>query len=912
MAVFAATQYWSFDLSSDYLFNSSSIEVTSGSAQLKALTSPAWYDWHWTKRQDVVIDNTANTSTLTNYQVAVTINSAAGMNADFSDIRFTDSDGVSSLSFWQETYSAASSSFWVKVPSIAGNSSKTIYAYYGNASATSASDGTATFLFFDTTFTSIAGGPAMTNAALSQTTPTYDTSGQAVHPDLVYFDAPWNGYSYWLLMEPYPAGNDDYENPSILVSDDGASWEVPVGLTNPIDPAPTNPAHDSDGELVYDPVSDQLWAYYTEVGGGTSYLKRRTSSDGVTWSDETDIFNVPDYQFVSPSIVKIGSTYMMWSVNSGSTGLSAPTTVEYRTSSDGLTWSSPSTVTISQPGYRTWHVDVSYISSKAEYWMLFVASPTANVANTMLLYAKSTDGLVWTTYPHKVLEKSVSGWDSRQVYRATSLYDSATDMFKVWYSGSTVTEWHIGYTQRDYSDFLSALTAATTTWDVNTGTWVAESGTLKGTLGTVEPSFYDAISAGTDLQNYVLEFKARNSTGANNRVVGVVRNQGVDSNLFFFDTLSKGRLIYRDTTYWAMGANGFFGTQDFTLWHKYSVAVSGASGAVRIKIAFDDISKLDRTYAASSNNSGKISLGGYNGDVYYDDVRVREYADSTPTTSLGAVVDLSFSSDAPSIRPASSLSNRSVGNFSTDETLNGGSIRYQVSQVGGSQWLWYNNGWVETTSGYAEANDANTISVNLGTLPSASGQFAFQAFLSSDGLQEVQLNQVSIEYAPTPGPLIITGGGVSFPAPSPSLTPLPTPTALSGAVSLGLFGLHEGELISFDKDVFIVNEFGYKRLFLNPAIFGFYGHLGGFSAVKHVSEVARDAFQTSALFRNCETGDSKVYALEITGEDDGVLHWLNKSSAAVLAEDPNFFLKVFCINSHEFNWYSIGREYTSP
>src|ERR1043165_3155793 len=34
--------------------------------------------------------------------------------------------------------------------------------------------------------------------------PTYDGSGQAVHPDVVAFDSDWNGAKYWLTMTPYP------------------------------------------------------------------------------------------------------------------------------------------------------------------------------------------------------------------------------------------------------------------------------------------------------------------------------------------------------------------------------------------------------------------------------------------------------------------------------------------------------------------------------------------------------------------------------------------------------------------------------------------------------------------------------------------------------------------------------------
>jgi hypothetical protein len=122
------------------------------------------------------------------------------------------------------------------------------------------------------------------------------------------------------------------------------------------------------------------------------------------------------------------------------------------------------------------------------------------------------------------------------------------------------------------------------------------------------------------------------------------------------------------------------------------------------------------------------------------------------------------------------------------------------------------------------------------------------------------------------------------------------------------YGLAEGNTISAagtnDPDIYIVNAFGYKRLFLNPVIFNFYGHLGGFAKVKSVSSAARDAFPTTALFRNCETNDQKVWAVEVNGEDTAVLHWVNVSGDAAVSQDANFFKKVFCVNNNEAAWYT--------
>jgi len=110
---------------------------------------------------------------------------------------------------------------WVKVPSLPASGNTTLYLYYGNPAAAGTSNGSAAFEFFDG-FEQPFGDAPLANAPTWQNTPTYDGSGQVVNPDVVYFPSGWHGYKYWLAMTPYPNSNDDYENPSILVSNDGA------------------------------------------------------------------------------------------------------------------------------------------------------------------------------------------------------------------------------------------------------------------------------------------------------------------------------------------------------------------------------------------------------------------------------------------------------------------------------------------------------------------------------------------------------------------------------------------------------------------------------------------------------------------------------------------------------------------
>ena len=109
----------------------------------------------WSYYSKVPIDNTGNSNALTDYQVKVSLTSSnfdfTKANSDGSDIRFTDSDQSTLLSYWIENYdsSGQTATIWVKVPSIPASATKDIYLYFGNSSATSASDIDNTFIFGD-------------------------------------------------------------------------------------------------------------------------------------------------------------------------------------------------------------------------------------------------------------------------------------------------------------------------------------------------------------------------------------------------------------------------------------------------------------------------------------------------------------------------------------------------------------------------------------------------------------------------------------------------------------------------------------------------------------------------------------------------------------------------------------------
>ena len=123
-----------------------------GTVPVTVSTSSAWYDNAWAHRIPLDISNVTGAE-LVDFQVEINLGSSfdfSAANSDGSDIRFTMAGGAELLPYWIESWNAAGSeaTVWVKVPSIPDGGTA-IHMYYGNSSATSASNGTATFRFFD-------------------------------------------------------------------------------------------------------------------------------------------------------------------------------------------------------------------------------------------------------------------------------------------------------------------------------------------------------------------------------------------------------------------------------------------------------------------------------------------------------------------------------------------------------------------------------------------------------------------------------------------------------------------------------------------------------------------------------------------------------------------------------------------
>ncbi len=110
---------------------------------------PYW-NVSFSSRKPITI-TTNGTSTPVNYQVKLNISYESEMQADFDDIRFTNSTGVE-IAYWIESkVNSTYANAWVNLSdAITHPGSDTIYIYYGNAVVSTESKGADTFIsFFD-------------------------------------------------------------------------------------------------------------------------------------------------------------------------------------------------------------------------------------------------------------------------------------------------------------------------------------------------------------------------------------------------------------------------------------------------------------------------------------------------------------------------------------------------------------------------------------------------------------------------------------------------------------------------------------------------------------------------------------------------------------------------------------------
>lgn len=290
------------------------------------------------------------------------------------------------------------------------------------------------------------------NSPESLTIPTYDGSGETVHPSVIDFGTPWNGWRYWMAMTPFPGSDDRYEDPSIVVSQNGYYWQVPDGLTNPLYPAPPEPGFNSDTHLIHDPVTDELvLTFRTTLDNSHHDFYVVRSSDGVTWPAErpTALVIPPgdETQLVSPSMVRLGATdWRIWALGRSSRRMFMWTA----TAAEGPYSGPYATVGPGTGGPRwNWHLDVQRFDgtyyATIDRGPLYLGNPDGTTPLTSL------DGMHWRLASDILQTGPEGAWDSSELYRSSlATHPDDPTKFRLWYSSrgpGSPSVWGTGYTE---------------------------------------------------------------------------------------------------------------------------------------------------------------------------------------------------------------------------------------------------------------------------------------------------------------------------------------------------------------------------------------------------------------------------------------------------------------------------------
>lgn len=252
----------------------------------------------------------------------------------------------------------------------------------------------------------------------------------AYHPKVADVGKSWNGYRYWISYTPYPNGNDKYENPTVVGSNDLINYSEIKFCEGIRDDYKAGVRFNSDSELVYNPDKNRLELFwrYTDYEANYMALYMRYSYDGNKWSGRTPVFetdNRKKYDMVSPAIVYENGKYKVWYVNGYK--------VCYREFKDGA-WSDSVVTSLSYPSTTyTWHIDVEKINGRYEL-LACSTNDKKDRKHMSLYYAVSADGFKWST-AEKVLSPSSdsSAWDGGGLYRSAFIYTN--DNYIVLYSG---------------------------------------------------------------------------------------------------------------------------------------------------------------------------------------------------------------------------------------------------------------------------------------------------------------------------------------------------------------------------------------------------------------------------------------------------------------------------------------------
>ena len=287
-------------------------------------------------------------------------------------------------------------------------------------------------------------------------TPPTNVEGGVTHPDVIDFvtinkSGKWNGYRYWMGFTPLPTLNQDAnENPCIVASNDGVTWVVPSGGSNPIHQTPPI-SYNSDTTLFFE--AGRLYCFFrtwTQDPTNKSWLGYKYSNDGITWSNLGLAYQtITNNEIISPCIVKNGN-YYAYVINGESATVYDKKFYRYTSSSVTTFIDNRQLCNMDVSGtilsettsdkYYPWHWNVKYINGKYLAIIYYRANTgAADYSNETIFLAASSDGVNFklSKYPlFSKYQKDHGKWDVGFYRCAIVPKKVGNDIwFDLWYPG---------------------------------------------------------------------------------------------------------------------------------------------------------------------------------------------------------------------------------------------------------------------------------------------------------------------------------------------------------------------------------------------------------------------------------------------------------------------------------------------
>jgi len=245
----------------------------------------------------------------------------------------------------------------------------------------------------------------------------------------------------------------------------------------------------------------------------------------------------------------------------------------------------------------------------------------------------STDGVTWSWPSTSAVMYGRAGeWDA-MIYKATVVAEG--DLLRFWYTGYNGYAWHTGYTSKRYSDLFESHTDDTGGWTrtgSTTSTWLRSTEQYKRgghsgkLIGGASPELkLSRIPAVKADAYYEIDFydpgpafvmwKCRPIVGA------LMIGANDSTSAAYYVTSGKDWSDQATTAPRSVG------------WHKFGILLT--SGRVA-KMYVDDVLVKEATGQYASIVANEISSQSVDSTTYWDDFRVRKYAATEPSIVVGA------------------------------------------------------------------------------------------------------------------------------------------------------------------------------------------------------------------------------------------------------------------------------------